>query len=281
MPREEQQRRAFACYLREVSQHALLTADEESRLCHAMRAGDSLARQRMIESNLRLVIRLARQYQHSQMTLDDLVEEGNLGLIHALEKYDPGRGFRFSTYAIWWIRQYIERGIMNQSRTVRLPVHMAKRLNSCLRARRELSQKRYREPSVEEIARHVDRPAQEVRELLPWRERPVSLDAQVDDEQDWHEVLADTGTTGPAGALDREDSLRALTHWLQRLKPRERDILSLRFGLSGGPEMTFERIAAQIGVTRERARQIYLEALARLRLWMREENFEPDFRDDT
>lgn len=278
--KKDEFRQAFACYLNEVRQHALLSAEDEIRLCRAARCGDHPARQRMIESNLRLVIRIARQYQHSQMPLDDLVEEGNLGLMHALDKYDPERGFRFSTYAIWWIRQYIERGIMNQSRTIRLPVHMAKRLNSLLRAKRELSQRQYREPSVEDIARQAGRPVHEVRELLPWRECAASLDSS-DDEQDWHEVLADTGGTGPERAADEHDTLRALDGWLARLKPRERDILSLRFGLHGNPAMTFESIAGQIGVTRERARQIHLEALAQLRDWMREENFEPDFRDDT
>lgn len=271
---------AFGCYLQEVGQHPLLSADEESSLCQALRAGDHQARQRMIESNLRLVIRTARQYRYSQMAMDDLVEEGNLGLIHALEKYDPGRGFRFSTYAIWWIRQYIERGIMNQSRTVRLPVHMAKRLNACLRASRELSQRRYREPSVEEIARHAGRPVQEVRELLPWRERPASLDLR-DDAQDWHETLTDAEHKSPACEADAHDTQRALSAWIMRLKPRERDILTLRFGLQGGPEQTFERIAEHIGVTRERARQIHLEALAQLRKWMQEENFRPDFRDES
>ncbi len=270
---------AFGCYLREVSRHALLSADEELQLCHAVQAGDLQARQRMIECNLRLVIRIARQYQHSHMLLDDLVEEGNLGLMHALGKYDPGRGFRFSTYAIWWIRQYIERGIMNQSRTVRLPVHMAKRLNACLRASRELGQRRYREPGVEDIARHTGRPVSEVRELLPWRERPASLDAPHED-QDWHETMPDKACPGPAREVAASDSRRALNTWLLRLKPRERDILALRFGLGGGPALTFERIAAHVGVTRERARQIHLEALAQLQRWMREENFEPDFRDD-
>jgi len=279
MPTKEA-RQAFACYLREVGQHALLSPEEETRLCHAARSGDATARCRMIECNLRLVICMARQYRHSHMALDDLVEEGNLGLIHALDKYDPSRGFRFSTYAIWWIRQYIERGIMNQSRVVRLPVHMAKRLNSCLRARRELSQHSYREPGIEAIARETGRPAHEVRELLPWHERPASLDTPADGNQDWHELLADNRSPGPARAADEHDTRRALSSWLTRLKPRERDILSLRFGLRGGPEMTFERIAAQIGITRERARQIHLEALNRLRTWMQEENFEPDFRDD-
>lgn len=278
---KDEPRQAFTCYLNEVRQHALLSPEEEVSLCLAVRAGDTQARQRMIECNLRLVIRMARHYHHSRMDIDDLVEEGNLGLMHALDKYDPGRGFRFSTYAIWWIRQYIERGIMNQSRLVRLPVHKAKRLNLCLRAKRELSQHRYGEPSIEDIAHRAGRPAQEVRELLPWCEQPASLDLHDDDDQGWHEAIADTSHPGPERLTDTGDTLRALSHWMTRLKPRERDILALRFGLRGEPEMTFERIAAQIGVTRERARQIHQEALKKLRIWMREENFEPDFRDDT
>lgn len=272
---------AFGCYLQEVSRHSLLSADEESRLCQAVRAGDRHAWQRMIECNLRLVIRIARQYQNSQMALEDLVEEGNLGLMHALDKFDPDRGFRFSTYAIWWIRQYIERALMNQSRTVRLPVHMAKRLNACLRASRELSHKRYREASAEEIARHTGRPVHEVRELLPWHERPASLDVCGEDELDWHEALAAPEHGEPAHEVAASDTHAAITRWIKRLKPREQDILSLRFGLQGQPELTFERIAAHVGVTRERARQICLEALAKLRIWMQEENFDPDFRDES
>lgn len=270
---------AFGCYVRDVGQHELLTAEEELTLSRAARAGDHLARQRMIEGNLRLVIRTARQYRHSSLPIDDLVEEGNLGLMHALDKYDPSLGYRFSTYAIWWIRQYIERGIMNQARIVRLPVHMAKRLNACLRASRELAQTQYREPSDEDIARRAGRPLSEVRELLPWREQPASLDARMD-EQDGHDNLADPIDRNPARATAHDDLLRALGRWLERLQPRERHILALRFGLTGEEAQTFEEIARQIGLTRERVRQIHIEALSRLRLWMQEEQLDADALDD-
>lgn len=272
------QRTAFTCYLKDVSSHPLLTAEEEVRLSLEARAGCQLARQRMIQGNLRLVIRTARQYQRSDMAMDDLVEEGNLGLMHAIEKYDPSLGYRFSTYAVWWIRQYIERGIMNQARTVRLPVHIAKRLNACLRASREMSQGSCREPGAEAIAARVQRPVNEVRELLCWHHRPASLDADPEG-QSWHESLSAPDSWNPAEQHAGQDMRCMLQRRLHQLSLREQEILSRRFGLQDGQEHTLESIAAGIGVTRERVRQIQLEALAKLRVWLQQESVQADFLD--
>lgn len=272
-PRQPGSGCAFTCYLRDVSRHPLLTADEERALSLAVLTGSQQARQRLIQCNLRLVIHTARQYQRQSMTIDDLVEEGNLGLIHALEKFDPQRGYRFSTYAIWWIRQYIERAIMNQSRTVRLPVHMAKRLNNLLRTRRELSQKCYREPSLEALACGSGRSLNEVRELLPWTEPNTSLDSVTSaDGNSWD--VCDLEACNPESATAALDLSHALQRLLQRLTPREQRVLCLRFGFTDGDPLTYEAIAHDVGLTRERVRQINLEALFRLKTWMQDEQLD-------
>lgn len=270
---EPAHRHAYACYLRDIREHPLLAAHEERDLCRRVRQGDHGARRRMIEGNLRLVIRIALNYRRADMALEDLIAEGNLGLMHALEKYDPELGNRFSTYAVCWIRQYIERGIMNQSRTVRLPVHIAKRLNQCLRASRELAQVRYREPSEHEIAASTGHDVHVVRELLPWRDRPLSLDIPVEGKS-WQEQLVDEAGSNPEESLAGRDLRQALTRWLAALTAREQEILQLRFGLRDGVEHTLEAIARRVGVTRERVRQIQIEALWRLREHMREEGLD-------
>lgn len=272
-------RHAYACYLRDIRRHALIGADEELRLCRRVRLGDTGARQRMIECNLRLVIRIAVNYRRADMAMDDLVAEGNLGLMHAIDKFDPEMGHRFSTYAVCWIRQYIERGIMNQSRTVRIPVHVGKRLNQCLKASRELSQLRYREPRHEEIAARTGHDVNVVRELLPWRDKPLSLDVPVDGKT-WQEQLVDEQGRNPEERLTSSDLQQAMTRWLASLRPREQEILSLRFGLRDGVEHTLDHIAGEIGVTRERVRQIQIEALWRLRQWLLEEGLDADVLAD-
>lgn len=266
-------RHAYACYLRDIREHPLLAAHEERHLCRLVRQGDCGARRRMIEGNLRLVIRIALNYRRADMAVEDLIAEGNLGLMHALEKYNPELGNRFSTYAVCWIRQYIERAIMNQSRTVRLPVHIAKRLNQCLRASRELAQTRYREPSEHEIAAHTGHAVHVVRELLPWRDRPLSLDVPVEGKS-WQEQLVDEDGANPEQNLADNDLQQALMRWLAALTAREQEILRLRFGLLDGIEHTLEEIARRIGVTRERVRQIQIEALWRLREHMRKEGLD-------
>lgn len=262
-------------YMQEVSRHALLDADEEARLARRVRCGDDDARRRMIEGNLRLVIHAAGKYWRSELDMTDLIEEGNLGLIHALDKFDPELGYRFSTYAMWWIRQYIERGIMNQTRPVRLPIHQAKRLNRLLRCRRELAQRRYGEPSQQDLATASGYSLREVRELLPWHETSCSLNKSAEGES-WQDNLVDPVQGNPESLLAQSDLLSAMHRFTARLKPREREIVQLRFGFTEAGDMTLEKIAAHVGLTRERVRQILLDALSRLSLWMASENLMAD-----
>lgn len=262
-------------YMLEVGHHALLDAEEEARLARLVRLGDAAARRRMIEGNLRLVIHVAGKYWRSELDMADLVEEGNLGLIHALDKFDPELGYRFSTYAIWWIRQYIERGIMNQTRPVRLPIHQAKRLNRLLRCRRELAQRRYGEPSPQDLASASGFSVHEVRELLPWQEASCSLNKSCEGES-WQDNLVDPVHADPESLLANRDLHGAMHRFIARLKPREREIVRLRFGFTEAGDMTLEKIAARVGLTRERVRQILLDVLSRLSLWMASENLLAD-----
>lgn len=257
-------------YLHEIGATPLLSAVQERSLSRAVRAGDFAARQKMIESNLRLVVSIARHYLHRGVALDDLIEEGNLGLIHALEKFDPERGFRFSTYATWWIRQSIERAIMNQSRTVRLPIYVIKELNLVLRALRVLEQgNQPHNPAhdIEAVARLLDRPAAEVRHLLSLNERQASLDAPLDFDPDLSmgDGLADEASEDPVEHLAQQEVERLVADWVGQLGERQREVVETRYGLNGREMKTLEQIAGELGLTRERVRQIQLEALAKLR----------------
>ncbi len=256
-------------YLNELGASPLLTAQEEVRLARAMRAGDFAARQRMIEANLRLVVSIAKHYQHRGIPLDDLIEEGNLGLIHALEKFDPERGFRFSTYATWWVRQNVERAIMNQSRTIRLPVHVVKELNLVLRALRRLESAAHpdRHADVGTIARLIDRPVDEVRHLLAYNERTASLDAplDVDPELSVADAIADEASDAPDALLEQSEVEQRIGEWVARLSDKQRRVIECRYGLNGNEVATLEVLATDLGVTRERVRQIQLEALGQLR----------------
>ena len=256
-------------YLHEIGATPLLKAEEEQTLARAVRLGDFAARQHMIEANLRLVVSIARHYLNRGLPLDDLIEEGNLGLIHALEKFDVERGFRFSTYATWWIRQNIERAIMNQSRTVRLPVHVVKELNLVLRALRRLEQAEevHDATAAEEVAHLLDRPVAEVRRLLQFNERTTSLDAplEIDPSLSVADALADERAEDPSVHLGQREIEAHVVAWVTQLNERQRSIVERRYGLNGRDPATLEQIASEMSITRERVRQIQMEALSKLR----------------
>jgi RNA polymerase nonessential primary-like sigma factor len=261
-------------YLHEIGATPLLSAELEHTLATAARAGDFSARQHMIEANLRLVVSVARHYMHRGVALDDLIEEGNLGLIHALEKFDPDRGFRFSTYATWWIRQSVERAIMNQARTVRLPVYLIKELNLVLRALRHLEQgSTAPDPThhADDVARLLDRPVAEVRRLLRLNERPASLDAPLDSslESDPNlslgDALPDEAAEDPLAHLAQQEVEHLVAEWIAQLSDRQREVIESRYGLSGRETKTLDQIAKELRLTRERVRQIQIEGLTNLR----------------
>jgi RNA polymerase nonessential primary-like sigma factor len=258
---------ATQLYLNEIGFSPLLTPEEEVYFARLARKGEEAGRKRMIESNLRLVVKIARRYVNRGLTLLDLIEEGNLGLIRAVEKFDPERGFRFSTYATWWIRQTIERAIMNQTRTIRLPIHVVKELNLYLRAARELTQKLDHEPTAEEIARMVDKPVADVKRMLGLNERVASMDTPigVGSDKSLMDTVADEGASDPADVLQDDDICSSLEKWIDQLSDKQQEVLSRRFGLRGYPISTLEEVGQEIGLTRERVRQIQVEALRRLR----------------
>ena len=258
---------ATRLYLREIGFSPLLSAEEEVFFSRRAQKGDGAARKRMIESNLRLVVKIARRYMNRGLTLLDLIEEGNLGLIRAVEKFDPERGFRFSTYATWWIRQTIERAIMNQTRTIRLPVHVLKEINVYQRAARYLSQKLDHEPSPEEVANLLDKPVEDVKNMLGLNERVASVDAPIEGDEDRSllDAIADDHTPGPESILQREDLQAVIRQWLSELSDKQREVVERRFGLNHHEVATLEEAGADIGVTRERVRQIQVESLKRLR----------------
>lgn len=258
---------ATQIYLNEIGFSPLLSAEEEVFFARKALKGDEAARKRMIESNLRLVVKISRRYVNRGLALLDLIEEGNLGLIRAVEKFDPERGFRFSTYATWWIRQTIERAIMNQTRTIRLPIHVVKELNIYLRAARELSQKLDHEPTPEEIANLLEKPVADVEHMLSLNERVTSIDAPIGNSSDRAivDTIADTHVSDPATLLQDSDLTTSLDHWLDELTEKQREVLARRFGLRGYEVSTLEEVGHEIGLTRERVRQIQVEALKRLR----------------
>ncbi|WP_417504698.1 RNA polymerase sigma factor RpoS [Marinomonas gallaica] len=258
-------------YLSEIGYSPLLSAEEEVYFSRLALKGDEAARKRMIESNLRLVVKISRRYLNRGLTLLDLIEEGNLGLIRAVEKFDPERGFRFSTYATWWIRQTIERAIMNQTRTIRLPIHVVKELNVYLRAARELTQKLDHEPSPEEIATMLDRPVEDVQRMLSLNERVSSIDSPVgglDSDKSLVEVLADTQHAGPEEDRQEGDVHQNIEQLLDELNDKQCEVIARRFGLRGYEPSTLEDVGAEIGLTRERVRQIQVEALRKLRIML-------------
>ena len=258
---------ATQLYLNEIGFSPLLTPEEEVYFSRRALKGVESARKRMIESNLRLVVKISRRYVNRGLSLLDLIEEGNLGLIRAVEKFDPERGFRFSTYATWWIRQTIERAIMNQTRTIRLPIHVVKELNVYLRAARELTQKLDHEPAPEEIADLLDKPIEDVKRMLGLNERVSSVDTPLgpDSDKSLLDTIADTHMSDPAELLLDNDLKSNIDYWLSQLPKKQREVVARRFGLWGYETSTLEEVGREIGLTRERVRQIQVEALKRLR----------------
>ena len=259
---------ATQLYLSEIGFSPLLTAEEEIHYSTLSLQGDIAARKKMIESNLRLVVKIARRYLNRGLPLLDLIEEGNLGLMKSVEKFDPTRGFRFSTYGTWWIRQTIERAIMNQTRTIRLPIHVVKELNVYLRAARQLTQKLDHEPSAEEIAEMLDKPLEDVQKLLGLNDKVTSVDTPIgyDENKSLLDTLADQNSDNPAELLTDEDFRMHIESLLGELTENQQEVISRRFGLRGFEKATLEEVGREIDLTRERVRQIQVEALKALRI---------------
>ena len=254
-------------YLKEIGRVPLLSADEEINLAVRMAEGDIEARKRLSEANLRLVVSIAKRYVGRGMQFLDLIQEGNLGLIKAVEKFDHTKGFKFSTYATWWIRQAITRAIADQARTIRIPVHMVETINKVKKVSSQLLHKNGHEPSAEEIAAELDMPADKVREIMRVAQEPVSLETPIGEEEDSHlgDFIEDVEAPAPAEAASHTLLKEQLSEVLQTLTPREEKVLRLRFGLEDGRSRTLEEVGKEFNVTRERIRQIEAKALRKLR----------------
>ena len=254
-------------YLKEIGRVPLLTADEEIELARRMEAGDESARHRLEEANLRLVVSIAKRYVGRGMLFLDLIQEGNLGLLKAVEKFDYSKGYKFSTYATWWIRQAITRAIADQARTIRIPVHMVETINKYIRISRQLLQDLGRDPTAEEVAKEMGLSTLRVREIMKIAQEPVSLETPIGEEEDSHlgDFIEDEAALDPADAASVMLLKEQITEVLQTLAPREAEVLRLRFGLEDGRSRTLEEVGQSFGVTRERIRQIEAKALRKLR----------------
>ncbi|GBD28473.1 MAG: RNA polymerase sigma factor RpoD [Armatimonadota bacterium] len=254
-------------YLKEIGRVPLLTAQEEVELAKRMERGDEEAKRKLIEANLRLVVAIAKKYVGRGMLFLDLIQEGNLGLIRAVEKFDWRKGFKFSTYATWWIRQAITRALADQARTIRIPVHMVETINKLVRVSRQLLQQKGREPTPEEIAEEMKLPVERVREIMKIAQEPISLETPIGEEEDSHlgDFIEDADALAPAEAASYTMLKEQLEGVLETLTARERNVLKLRFGLEDGRPRTLEEVGREFGVTRERIRQIEAKALRKLR----------------
>ena len=258
---------ATRSYLNELSKSKLLTADEEKIYGARALKGDQVARKIMIESNLRLVAKISYRYLNKGLPLLDLIEEGNLGLIRAVEKFDPSKGFRFSTYATWWIRQTIERGIMDQTRTIRLPIHIVKEMNTYLKAQRHLAQTLGHDPSAQNIADFMDKPLEKVERMLKLNERVTSLDipGARDSENTLIESIADENCLDHEDQIQEDAMKQNLYECVHELPEKQREVICRRYGICGYEEETLEQVAQELSVTRERVRQIQIEGLKKLK----------------
>ncbi|MDP3875629.1 MAG: RNA polymerase sigma factor RpoS [Methylobacter sp.] len=265
-------------YLNDLARSQLLTAEQEKFYGARALQGDESARQIMIESNLRLVVKIARSYLNRGLPLLDLIEEGNLGLIRAVEKFDPERGFRFSTYSTWWIRQTIERALMNQTRTIRLPIHIIKEMNAYLKAQRYLAQALDYEPNAEDIARHLDVSVNKVEKMLKLNERVTSIDLSggKEFEQPLIESVSDSESLSPAEKIHRDSINTQITEWLFELPEKQREVICRRYGLCGYEGSTLEQVAKELGVTRERVRQIQMDGLKRMKEILEDSGYSVD-----
>ncbi|MGI6529070.1 MAG: RNA polymerase sigma factor RpoD [Clostridia bacterium] len=254
-------------YLREIGKVPLLTAEEEVELAHRIEMGDEEAKRRLNEANLRLVVSIAKRYVGRGMQFLDLIQEGNLGLLKAVEKFDYRKGFKFSTYATWWIRQAITRAIADQARTIRIPVHMVETINKLLRVSKQLSQELGKDPTPEQIAEEMEMPVEKVREIMKISQEPVSLETPVGEEEDSHigDFIADENAPAPSERAAYTLLKEQLLEVLETLTPREQKVLKLRFGLEDGRARTLEEVGKEFNVTRERIRQIEAKALRKLR----------------
>jgi RNA polymerase sigma factor (sigma-70 family) len=270
-------RELIALYLQEISRVKLLTAEQEQELARRVQAGDAEAEKRLVEANLRLVVRIARRYLNRGLSLLDLIEEGNVGLLHAARKFRPDRGTRFSTYATWWIRQAVVRALANQARTIRLPVHVELLLTQYVKQRNLLTQKLGRPPTAQEVAAALKRPVAELEQLESLRQHPVSLDKPggTDGKRNLGETVEDPNATSGAGLAAILRARADLAGVLQDLPDRERTVITLRFGLGAEEPMTLERIGQRLGLTRERVRQIEGAALQHLRRLLAARDVEP------
>lgn len=257
-------------YLKEIKDIPLLTPEEEIRLARLVRKGDAKARKTMIQSNLRLVINIAKRYTHLGLPILDLIEEGNMGLMKAVEKFDPRKGYRFSTYAAWWVKQYITRAIANQGKTIRVPVYMVETLNRLRKVQEHLTQKLGRKPRNNEVAKAMKLPVKKIREISEQMSRTTSLDAPVgeDDSGQFMDLIEDEASLSPVDEFTKVMRHERIKDLLEKMSKREQEILSLRFGLQDGVTRTLSETAQRFGITRERVRQIENAAMRKLRTYL-------------